>query len=149
MKQIQNFINEAIFEKFHLRNIDIVIDEDLRNYIENPHSYSRKHQQTSKYLTKNINKSELIDLIHKCDIQITNAILNNKLSINDEFGIRKHDKKSNECLSIVCVLKYFDKSTLEYDILAKTNNRTDYEFKFKNVKFYCDIESDGRVKVIY
>lgn len=74
MKTLENFIKET---NYHLRNFELNIDEELRKLDNNEHSQYRKNQQTSKYLTKNIKEQELIDLIHKCDNQITDACLNN------------------------------------------------------------------------
>lgn len=70
------------------------------------------------------------------------------IKVNDEFGLMKIEENNNY-LSIICILTYFNKDTLEYDIMSKTNNRTNHIYKFKNVKFYCQIEKDGRIKTIY
>ena len=146
MKSLEDYIQDK--NNYHLRNLYIEIDEELRELQDNPHSNKRKYQQVRKYLTKNITKDELKELINKCDNQITNACLNNELSINDEFGIIKIEN-DNQSLSMICILKYFDKETLDYDIMIKTNNRVDYIYKFKDIKFYLEIEKNGSIKKVY
>lgn len=147
MKSLKELLNENIS---HLRNLYILIDEKLNELVNTKHSSSREYHQSSKYITKNIDKTEIIDLINKCDNQIVNNCLNKKLNINDEFGLLKKEYNGrNEYLSIILKLKYFNKENLNYDLIVITNNRTSHEYKFKEVIFYCNVNKDGRVETIY
>lgn len=147
MKSLKELLNKNIS---HLRNLYILIDEKLNELVNTKHSSSREHHQSSKYITKNIDETEIIDLINKCDNQIVNNCLNKKLNINDEFGLLKKEYNGrNEYLSIILKLKYFNKESLNYDLIVITNNRTSYEYKFKEVNFYCKVNKDGRVETIY
>ena len=71
MKKFTDFITE---KKSHLHNLYIQVDEELRKVISTDHSRQRKdqtHNQVEDVLLK-----ETIEIIEKCDDQLTNDLLN-------------------------------------------------------------------------
>lgn len=75
--------------------------------------------------------------------------MNNKLSVNDIFGIIKYNKRTNSYISVVLTLINFNKTNLLYDLKVITTNRTNYKYKFKDVAVYFEIENNGRIRTIY
>lgn len=149
MKHIENYIKEN--NEFHLRNIIIDVDEELRDLTLSGHSFGRKDQSHNG--TEDINKKEIIKLVNRCDTFIVNKLLNNKIKINtgtEQFGIRKLSKSQNH-QSFACVFEvtYFNKDTFEYDLRVVTINKEKYIFKFKpNTKFIVEIDKSGYLREV-
>ena len=149
MKTIQEYINN---NKYHLRNLYIEIDEELRQLKNTEHSLERKDQSHNR--TEDINIKEIKELVNKCDDLIVNKLLNNKIQINiknEQFGIIKISK-GIPYKSLMCIFEviYFNKETFEYDLKIVTSNKYKNKIaKFtKNTKFGFQIDTTNYVKEI-
>ena len=149
MRTIQDYINE---NKYHLRNLYIEIDEELRNLKRTGHSVERKDQLHNR--TEDINIKETEEQVNKCDVLIVNKLLNNKIQINtksEQFGIIKIGK-GIPYKSFMCIFEviYFNKETFEYDLKIITSDKyKDKIAKFtKNTKFGFQIDASNYVKEI-
>jgi len=149
MKSLKTFINE---NKYHLRDLYIEINEELRNLKNTEHSIDRKDQSHNR--TENININEIKELIYKCDDLIVNKLLNNKIQINtknEQFGIIKIGK-GIPYKSFMCIFEviYFNKETFEYDLKIVTCDKFKSRIaNFKeNTKFGFQIDTSNYVKEI-
>ena len=149
MKTIKEFINE---NKYHLRNLYIEINEELRTLKRTGHSIDRKDQSHNG--AEDVNINEIKELINKCDDLIVDKLLNNKIQINtkgEQFGIIKIGK-GIPYKSFMCIFEviYFNKETFEYDLKIITSDK--YKNKIaeftKNTKFGFQIDTSNYVKEI-
>lgn len=149
MKTIIDFINKNIY---HLRDLYVEINEELRKLINTNHSIERKDQLHNG--TENINIDEIKELVIKCDNLIVDKLLNNKIQINrknEQFGIIKIGK-GIPYKSFMCIFEviYFDKETFEYDLKIITTDKYKNKIaKFtKDTKFAFQIDTTNYVKEI-
>ena len=149
MEKLTEFINKQ--NKFHLKNLYIEINEELRKLINTSHSIERKDQAHNS--SKNILKKEIESLINKCDDLIIDKLLNNKIQINkkeEQFGIRKIENKSSyKTFACIFEVVFFNKETFDYDLKLITANKVKYVYNFlPNTKFAFEIDKSNYVKEI-
>ena len=138
--------------KYHLRNLYTVIDEELRKLKRTDHSLERKDQSHNK--TEDVTIKEIKELVYKCDDLIVNKLLNNKIKINtsdEQFGIVKIGK-GIPYKSFLCIFEvlYFNKETFEYDLRIVTSDKYKNKIaKFKkDTKFGFQIDTSNYVKEV-
>ena len=116
MKKFTDFITE---KKSHLHNLYIQVDEELRKVISTDHSRQRKdqtHNQVEDVLLK-----ETIEIIEKCDDQLTNDLLNR--TDKTVVGIKKYLKSPLKYFIVIFEAINFNKETFEYDAVLITHDK--------------------------